>query len=73
MQNEFQDRQLVQNCTLSKEEFCFETGAEVLEFYNIEDLSIGENLGILIALAFAFRFCAYYVLRRNGPVYNLTL
>jgi hypothetical protein len=73
MQNEFEDRDFGRNCTIAKEEFCFETGAEVLDFYSIEDLSLGQNLGILVGLSFAFRLFAYYILRRNGPIYSLAV
>lgn len=73
MQNEFEGRDFGRNCTASKEEFCFESGAEVLDFYSIEGFSLGENLTVLICLSFIFRFIAYYILRRNGPVYNLAV
>lgn len=86
MQNEFEDRDLNPQCldtpltnggnsTINgeRDDFCFVDGAAVLSYYNLDEVSMGVNLIVLLALIVAFRLIAYYILRRNGPVYDYSI
>ena len=73
MQNEFKNR-FITDCALAPEDaVCFSTGQEVLDFYDLDSRPLGVNIVILLALIVGFRLIAYWILRRNGPVYDLTL
>ena len=55
------------------EGFCFSTGSEVLDYYNLDELSIGANIAVLLGLIVAFRLIAYWILRSNGPTYDTSI
>mmetsp|Transcript_3106 Transcript_3106/g.7465 ORF Transcript_3106/g.7465 Transcript_3106/m.7465 type:complete len:715 (+) Transcript_3106:70-2214(+) len=72
MQNQFNDRNLCDqpdnNCTCSsRSEFCPQTGEEVLQFYDLKDLTIVGNALALLAYGIITRILAYIILRRNVP------
>ncbi|EGD79576.1 ABC transporter [Salpingoeca rosetta] len=83
MQNEFEGRMLDASCATTVavngtasgagDDLCFATGEEVLDFYNLSELSLGANMGVLLGLIVGFRLISYWILRRNGPVYDTAL
>lgn len=44
--------------------------SHVLLAVGLDELSFGVNVLILAILAVVFRYIAYFLLRRNGPVYD---
>merc|ERR1711916_42920 len=51
---------------------CFETGDEVLRFYEMEDVDVWGNFAVLWGLSAAFRILGYVALRfLNKPTTNL--
>eukprot|EP00730_Choanoeca_flexa_P013749 TRINITY_DN5663_c0_g1_i1.p1 TRINITY_DN5663_c0_g1~~TRINITY_DN5663_c0_g1_i1.p1 ORF type:complete len:667 (+),score=189.51 TRINITY_DN5663_c0_g1_i1:72-2072(+) len=73
MQNEFQDRYITDCSQAGNDGVCFATGDEVLDFYELNSRSLTANIFILLGLIVGFRLIAYWILRRNGPTYDLTL
>ena len=69
-QNEFEDRALtVEPCC---RDLCPPTGAGVLAYYGVDDMSLAANVGVLVAFVVALRLLAYVVLRSRGAKYDKT-
>eukprot|EP00038_Savillea_parva_P023719 m.42158 g.42158 ORF g.42158 m.42158 type:complete len:775 (-) comp6234_c0_seq1:102-2426(-) len=71
MQAQFENRELcdvaTRNCTCPETEFCPVTGEAVLEYYDVNELTIASNAVILVAYCFLTRLLAYVLLVRNNP------
>eukprot|EP00043_Microstomoeca_roanoka_P000728 m.28780 g.28780 ORF g.28780 m.28780 type:complete len:766 (+) comp10476_c0_seq2:346-2643(+) len=73
MQVEFENRPLNTGACAPNTQFCPSNGNDVLAFYDLDELTYGVNVLILYSLAVAFRILSYWILRRNGPVYDTTI
>jgi ATP-binding cassette subfamily G (WHITE) protein 2 len=72
MQVQFENRDLCDKlpseCVCAATDaFCPQTGEEILEFYNLTDLSVTKNAIVLFAYCIITRLIAYMVLLRNVP------
>ncbi|EDQ85608.1 uncharacterized protein MONBRDRAFT_34196 [Monosiga brevicollis MX1] len=77
MQMEYQSRDLDSSgCDFSdstESTFCPPTGADVLDYYDINEINFGINVLALVLMAVGFRACAYGCLRGRGPKYDTTI
>ncbi|EGD81253.1 ATP-binding cassette transporter G2 [Salpingoeca rosetta] len=84
MINEFDGQPLDPSCAMSNNgtnstamddggPLCFAAGGDVLNYFNLDELSLGVNIVVLLAMAVGFRLIAYWILRVNGPVYDHSL
>ncbi len=73
MANEFSDRTLsVAQCS-PEDTFCPAQGREVLEFFQLTELTLWENVACLVGLMLGLRAIAYLILRARGPTYDTSV
>ncbi len=72
MQNEYRHRALdTSRCEGSM--FCPASGDDALDNHSLNDLTLVENIVILIGLVVGMRVIAYLILRHRGPKYDKSI